>query len=90
MSPEQELMNILFQGEMEIAMKRIMSYEIYDEAVRMYRDSTKWIVSYSKPDKTPELCTFSTFLEAKDKFDMYIGFIRLRLDDSLGKDQTNS
>jgi len=90
MSPEQELLNILFQGEMELTMKRVMSFELSDESVRMYMDNTGWVVSHSEPNKVPELYSYAQDKagEALDKFDFLANVIRLRIDQ--GKDQKNS
>jgi hypothetical protein len=90
MSPEQELLSILFQGEMELAMERIMSFELYGESVRIYRDKTGWIVAHAQPDQLPELYNYIVAGEALDQFDMIAGFIRLRMDGSLPKDQTST
>jgi NADH:ubiquinone oxidoreductase subunit len=80
MSPEQELLNILFQGEMELAMRRIMNFELYNEAVRMYRDHTGWIIAHSVSDKAPSLYQYSEAREALDKFDFLANVIRLQMD----------
>ncbi len=89
MSPEQELLNILFQGEMELAMRRIMSFEMRDEAVRMYQDATGYTVARSLPDRPAEIVRFDNHEDALTSFDMITGFIRLQVD-CPDKDQTSS
>lgn len=90
MKEVQQILSILLQGEMELVMERIMSFELYGESVRIYRDKTGWVVAHAQPDQLPELYNYIVAGEALDQFDMIAGFIRLGVDKNSQMDQKNT